>query len=67
MFVCANPGTGFFPQKKSLIKIIRDFSSSWASRIRTYKMTESESAALPFGYSPKLITECLSLGYELKL
>ncbi len=39
---------------------------NWASRIRTYKMTESESAALPFGYSP-LFAAVLSLGYELKL
>ena len=32
--------------------IVRVYYESWASRIRTCKMTESESAALPFGYSP---------------
>ncbi len=29
-------------------------SSNWATRIRTLKMTESESVALPFGDSPKV-------------
>ena len=39
-------------EKKLLSTLDRSFHSSRARRIRTFKMTESESAALPFGYSP---------------
>ena len=38
---------------------------SRARRIRTFKMTESESAALPFGYSPIIYVNDISVGYEL--
>ncbi len=33
-------------------EIVSNLVSSWASRIRTYVMTESESVALPLGDSP---------------
>ena len=39
--------------------------TSRARRIRTFKMTESESAALPFGYSPIIYVNDISVGYEL--
>ena len=39
-------------QKKHLTTQSDALSNSRARRIRTFKMTESESAALPFGYSP---------------
>ena len=43
------PGTvGLFATRLSGF----DINDSWASRIRTYEMTESESVALPLGYSP---------------
>ena len=53
-------------KRASDITVRSSFSRNWASRIRTYKMTESESAALPFGYSP-IFTADIFLGYELKL
>ena len=34
------------------IHLRKPSQASWASRIRTYEMTESESVALPLGYSP---------------
>ena len=34
--------------------LIEDFSSNWASWIRTNEMQESKSCALPLGDSPKL-------------
>ena len=38
---------------------------SWATRIRTLKMLESESSALPFGDSPLLSTDDIILqGFE---
>ena len=40
----------FIYAKKSTIP--RTLITSWATRIRTLKMTESESVALPFGDSP---------------
>ena len=45
-------GVNGFSKKQAPDSKIRSSSCNWASRIRTYKMTESESAALPFGYSP---------------
>ena len=39
-------------KKKASISKDESLKLSRARRIRTFKMTESESAALPFGYSP---------------
>ena len=38
---------------------------SWATRIRTLKMTESESVALPFGDSPSIQRYILYSSYRV--
>ena len=38
---------------------------SWATRIRTLKMTESESVALPFGDSPSIQRYILYISYRV--
>ena len=43
------------PTKKKANRDQTPDSLSWATRIRTLKMTESESVALPFGDSPKAL------------
>ena len=40
-------------------------SLSWATRIRTWKMLESESSALPFGDSPLYDGLCLTSWYYI--
>ena len=41
--------------------MISSLFKSWATRIRTLKMLESESSALPFGDSPLLSTDDIIL------
>ena len=54
LFLSVPHGDGFCKQKNRL----RESVESWATRIRTLKMTESESVALPFGDSPMCVALC---------